>query len=160
MSNWNEFSTNLANYGVGITEMPAELIRLLGNVHTIGANKLGMISDATAAERYKNIEEKSKVFEPVRQIAPEYVEWLDAQNAAHVMRSLGSIAGGAIVGAGLANPIVGVNLAKQRPKPSMLDSFKSWIRNNPVKAGAVVGGIKGARGETITEPTVEKLKGE
>ena len=156
MSNWDTFSKNISNYAVGATEMPAELTKFIADLYTYGQGKLGTLDTGEMQQQYNTINEQTKKLEPVRQIAPEYVNWLENQPNADAMQSLGNIAGGAISGGLFRNALQsGVSLVKN---PNILKQMLLWSKKNPMASGTILGTARGARGEAITEPMIENMK--
>jgi hypothetical protein len=157
---WNEFSKNLSNYGVGMTEMPAETARMIGDLVTMAQSKMGSLSPEQAQEQFIINQQQAEQLKPMQHIAPEYNSWLANQENADTMRSLGNVAGGAIGGALFKEPIksLGVSLKKQAYTPSIVQQLSNWLRRHPVAVGALLGGSRQAFGETVTEPNMEEAK--
>ena len=158
---WNEFSKNLSNYGVGMTEMPAESARMIADLVTMAQSKMGSLSPEQAQEQFIINQQQAEQLKPMQHIAPEYNSWLANQENADTMRSLGNVAGGAIGGALFKEPIKslgGVILKKQPINPSIVQQLSNWLRRHPVAVGAGLGASRQAFGETVTEPNMEEAK--
>jgi hypothetical protein len=155
LPSWNEFTTNLSNFGIGMTEAPSELAKVGLDLATWGAGKLDNIPRKQLEEAYKQNEILSNKLKPMQYIAPEYDNWLNNQANANSMRVLGNIGGGAVSGGLLAKEVINsISLLKN---PSILKQMQMWGRKHPVELGALLGTAKSLQGEAITEPYVESL---
>jgi hypothetical protein len=161
---WDEFSKNLANYGIGMTEMPAETARFIADLVTMGQVKMGIQSPEQAQQQFIHNQQETERFKPLQHIAPEYDNWVKNQENADIMRSLGNIGGGAMIGGLFKEPIkaMGVSLKKPPINPSIITQLNNWgkdmARRHAIAVGALAGGSRQAFGEVVTEPTMEEAR--
>mgnify|MGYP006995646323 CR=1 FL=1 len=151
-------SNNLANYLVGASEIPSELVNYTGkamNRLLTGAGAYlgaGYIQPDEAIDLDNQISSLAEYIKPVKMLAPGFDEYLKQQSLAQEFRSGGQVAAGALIGGALPRVAQGVSLSK-----NSLANF--WHSLKGVGGGAAVPtGIATAKGvaeESFIEPYLD-----
>jgi hypothetical protein len=152
LPDWHTFSTSLANYGIGISDIPADVVEYLAKSAAGLGGWLNNTSPKTMSDKYRHIEKSSRNLSPVNLINPEYYNWVKSQPHANNMSSAGQIAFGLTAGARAAIP--GVSLVKAVPPRNTWEEFTNAVKRWGVPAMAVPVGMR-TLGETVIEPEID-----
>ena len=145
-------SNNLANFLVGASEIPSELVNYGGKAMSRLLTGAGYIQPDEAINLDNRINSLAEYIKPVKMLDPGFDEYLKQQSLAQGFRSGGQIGAGALIGGALPRVAQGVNLSKN-------SLAKFWHSLKGVGGGAAiptgVATAKGVAEESVIEPYLD-----